>query len=154
MVKYSLDELKKLGYHVGPDGVAKKVEGTKVPKKKLSKTPNKHGAIKVEYEGKVFDSKKELARYKQLLVMQQSGYITNLRMQVSYPLKVREWIVNDVKVDLGYWYMREYIADFVYEIDGLTIVEDVKSKHTKNMRPYKIKKKLLKAIYDIEIKET
>jgi hypothetical protein len=49
----------------------------------------------------------------------------------------------------------EYIADFTYkDKNGIFIVEDVKSEHTRKLKPYKLKKKLMKIIYNIDIKET
>jgi hypothetical protein len=45
-----------------------------------------------------------------------------------------------------------YTADFRYEESGEAIVEDVKSRPTMT-QVYRLKKKLMKAIYDIDIKE-
>jgi len=100
---------------------------------------NKYGAKKTVVDGITFDSKREAARYKQLRVMERAGHIHDLRLQVSLPLNV-----NDVK--LG-----KYIADFVYTEDGCEIVEDVKGVRT---AVYRLKKKLVRALYGVEIRET
>ena len=143
---YSPDDLKKLGFYFD------KNQGcyVKAPEKKK----NKFGAKKVEIDGRKFDSKKEGTRYLALKTMQQYGVISELKCQKKFPLVIRKFIVNDQEIDLGYQYMREYIADFTYMRDGKQIVEDVKSKHTKTLGPYKLKKKLMKFVYDIDILET
>jgi Protein of unknown function (DUF1064) len=103
---------------------------------------SKYGNRKVEFEGQVFDSKKELARWLQLRMRVLAGEITDLRRQVEYVLKV-----EGEKVCI-YW------ADFVYIENGVEIVEDVKSKITRTLPVYRLKKKLMKSIFKIEIKET
>jgi hypothetical protein len=44
----------------------------------------------------------------------------------------------------------DYVADFRYEEGGATVVEDAKGFKT---AAYKLKKKLMKAIHNIEIRE-
>ncbi len=46
-----------------------------------------------------------------------------------------------------------YLADFTYNRNGKEIVEDVKSEMTRKLPVYKLKKKLMKAILNIEIQE-
>lgn len=89
-----------------------------------------------------FASKKELARWEELKLLQRGKVISELKRQVRYPLAV-----NGVKICT-------YVADHVYLEGEAKIVEDVKSKFTKTMPMYKMKKALLKAIYGIEIRET
>lgn len=62
------------------------------------------------------------------------GAITDLQTQVVYQL------VQGVK----------YVADFVYKNRGLVVVEDVKGFKTP---VYKLKKKLMRSVLGIEIKE-
>lgn len=74
-----------------------------------------------------FDSKREAARYLQLLELQQHGLIKDLRLQPSFMLQPAFKDNEGVKV-------REvrYIADFQYiGHDGITHVEDVKGMRTK-----------------------
>lgn len=100
---------------------------------------NKWNAKRTEVDGFVFDSKKEARRYSELKMLEQSGQISNLRLQVPYPLKVNASLITT------------YIADFVYIEAGNEVVEDVKGKRT---REYIIKKKLMQAVYRIAIHET
>ncbi len=116
---------------------------------------SKHQNIKTVTDGIKFDSKKESGRYLQLKLMQGQGMISELQLQVKYALQIRHVQVNDTIVDLGYCIMNSYIADFTYkDKNGIFIVEDVKSDHTRKLKPYKLKKKLMKIIYNIEIKES
>lgn len=104
---------------------------------------SKYGSTKVEVDGITFDSAKEARRYGELKLMQKAGMIGLLELQVVYELNV-----NGGKVC-------SYIADFVYVISatGEKVVEDVKSDSTKKIERYRLKKKLMKQCYGIEIKE-
>jgi uncharacterized protein DUF1064 len=97
---------------------------------------------KTEYMGIQFDSRKEADRYQQLQLLERAGQIRSLELQPRYDL-----IVNGHK--LGF-----YRGDFRYEevATGTTILEDVKSPATKTP-VYQLKKKLIKALYGIEISE-
>lgn len=102
---------------------------------------SKYGARKVEIDGILFDSRAEARRYQDLKLLQQAGEISGLELQPKYPL-----VVNGVKIGL-------YTADFKYTdcSNGLEIVEDVKGMRT---RDYVLRKKLVKALYGIDILET
>lgn len=110
--------------------------------KNKSAAKSKYNNVKIEVDGEKFDSKKEAARYGQLLLLQKSGQITNLQKQVPFRLEVNGQLVC------------KYIADFTYAVNGVGVVEDCKSKHTRTLPVYRIKKKLLKALYNIDIKES
>lgn len=99
----------------------------------------KYGAQPVTIDGLRFASKREAARYLDLRYDEKRGKISGLELQVRYPL-----VVGDVKI-------ADYLADFRYTRDGEVIVEDVKGVRTP---VYRLKKKLLKALYGIEILET
>lgn len=101
----------------------------------------KFGNIKTEIDGIIFDSAKEAKRYVELRYLQLSGEISNLELQVPYELPV-----NGEKV-------AAYVCDFRYQRNGETVVEDVKSKHTRKLPVYRLKKKLMKSVHGIEIKE-
>ena len=102
---------------------------------------NKYNAKKTEIDGFVFDSKKEARRYQDLTLLERAGEITELECQPKFPI-----YVNQEKVCT-------YIADFRYlDIkENAYIVEDVKGVKT---AIYRLKKKLMKAAYGIEIRET
>lgn len=117
---------------------------------------SKYRNRKAVKDGIVFDSVREMRRYAELSLLEKAGDIKNLRMQVVYELlpvqrepdtigkrggvKKGKVIENAVK----------YVADFVYEQDGETVVEDSKGFHTKD---YIIKRKLMLWRYGIRIKE-
>lgn len=94
-------------------------------------------------DGMTFDSRKEGRRYEKLALRLKAGEIGNLEFQVAYDMIVNGQLVT------------RYVADFRYLLvaTGEMVVEDVKSKATRINRVYRIKKKLMKAIYNIEIKE-
>jgi hypothetical protein len=107
------------------------------------KKKSKYGNKKTEVDGIVFDSAKEAKRYSELKVMLKAVEIGMLEMQVPFELKVEG---NKVC---------RYVADFRY-IDSRTgelVVEDVKSDFTRKLPTYRLKKKLMKQILGIIIKE-
>jgi hypothetical protein len=100
----------------------------------------KYGNKKVSIDGKKFDSKAEGARYVELKRLQEGGVISGLRTQEEFALPVNGVLVC------------KYLADFCYvDSDGNRVVEDVKGGPVTPV--YTIKKKLMKAIHGIEIKE-
>lgn len=108
---------------------------------------SKYKSKKTVVDGQKFDSKKEAARYQELLLLEKAGVIKNLSRQVKFVL-----IPSQRDEATGKVVEREcsYKADFVYEEDGKTVVEDVKGFRTKE---YIIKRKLLLWQYGIRIRE-
>ena len=106
-------------------------------KKKANKYRNKPVVI----DGITFHSTAEGNRYVELKRLQDAGEIRLLTLQ---PRAVLE--VNGVKVGT-------YVGDFKYldPATGQFVIEDVKGVKTP---VYRLKKKLVKALYGIEIKET
>lgn len=108
-----------------------------VRKKKRQKyNNNKHVVDDIE-----FASEKEARRYGELRLLAKAGEIGLLELQV--PFELNEGGSHSLK----------YIADFVY-LDARTgekIVEDAKGFKT---REYIKKRRLMKKIYGIKIKET
>lgn len=107
----------------------------------------KYNNKKITVDGQIFDSKKEANRYKELRLLEKAGGIKDLRTQVKFKL-----IPEQRDEATGKVIEREcsYKADFVYEEDGKTVVEDVKGYRTKE---YIIKRKLLLWQYGIRIRE-
>ena len=106
-----------------------------------TRRPNKYFAKKTLFMGFKFDSKWESERWGQLKSMEKAGVVTQLERQVRYNLTV-----NDVKIC-------DYVADFRYlleEENGLSklVVEDAKGVLTSE---FKLKKKLMKAVHNIDI---
>ena len=121
----------------------------------------KYGSRKVEVDGITFDSKKEAKRYKELLLLEKAGELSNLQRQVKYVLIPPQYENPQslTKKGRGKCIEREcsYIADFVYQVpllEGgvpfLTVVEDTKGFKTKD---YIIKRKLMLYTYGIRITE-
>jgi len=100
---------------------------------------SKYKARRTTIEGITFASKGEAMRYLDLKRLEQAGHIRNLRLQVGYPLAV-----NGFK-------LCTYVADFVYEEAGTTIVEDFKGIKTAIFR---LKAKMMKALLGIELRIT
>ena len=108
---------------------------------------SKYHNQKVYVDGKKIDSKREAARYKELLLMQRAGLISDLKTQVKYMLIPTQ---RDEKGNLLFK-KRFYIADFVYrDKDGNLVVEDAKGVRTE---VYKLKRALMYREYGILIRE-
>jgi hypothetical protein len=106
---------------------------------------SKYRAIKTVVDGIAFDSKGEAARYCELKLLLKSCDIKNLRLQVKYDI-VPSVIINGRKKPAV-----RYIADFVYEQGGITIVEDFKGRITP---VYSLKRHLMKHVHNIDIFES
>lgn len=106
---------------------------------------SKYHAKKVTYNGITFDSKRECKRYTELLLLERGGAISGLQRQVKYELLPSQRIDGKV-VERPV----SYVADFVYQQDGKTVVEDTKGMKT---RDYIIKRKLMLWVHGIRIKE-
>ena len=94
-----------------------------------------------------FDSRKEEARYRELLLLERAGKITDLKRQVKFELIPAQHDEKGKCIEraVNYW------ADFVYTEDRKVIVEDAKGFRTD---VFKIKKKLMLYMHGIRIKET
>lgn len=112
-----------------------------MPGRLIFRGRSKYNARRVTVGNITFSSKGEAKRWQDLCIMQQAGEITNLRRQVKYPIEV-----NGIHITT-------YTADFVYDSCGKIVVEDFKSPATKT-EAYRLRKKLLKACYGIDILET
>ena len=115
------------------------------------KTGSKFYNQKTKVGGRVFDSRKEARRYRELLLLQQAGEIRDLECQVRFPLvpatKYKDPATGRWKTERGV----TYVADFVYtDKYGGRVVEDVKGVRTKE---YIIKRKLLLWLDGIHIQE-
>lgn len=123
---------------------------------------NKYNASFIMWEGQKFDSKAELRRYTALRFAQETGVITDLQRQVKYILipaqREPDTIGPKGGVKKGKVIERElaYVADFVYSMNGETVVEDVKGYRNPKSGAYGtfvIKRKLMLWVHGIRIKE-
>lgn len=107
---------------------------------------NKYRNNPVTVDGIRFDSKAEATHYGRLKLARDAGHLTFER-QVPYKFEVIYRIENGQQVTKK----MEYRADFVVTWkDGRVEVQDVKGVRTKE---YNLKKKLMLALYGIEIRE-
>lgn len=136
MGSWSADDIQKKGLVV-IGGAGKKLDLPK-SESKIGKYKN----IRITYDGILWDSKKECERYKVLVLLQEYNQIQDLKWGVPFDL-----LVNGIKVA---WYK----ADFTYMKNGVLIIEDTKSPVTRKNRIYRLKKKMIKAQYGIDILET
>lgn len=102
-------------------------------------TQHKYSAQATEVDGIRFASKREARRYQELKLLEYAGGIGGLELQPRFPL-----VVNGVKVGV-------YVADFQYEENGEIVTEDCKGVRT---QVYRLKAKLVRALYGIQIRES
>ena len=123
--KLSKREAKKFGFSAGSKYKNKKTEGQWLDGKTV-----------------LFDSKKEAKRAQELLLLFQQGEISDLTRQREFRLTINGILIC------------KYECDFLYrdlsKPGRAVVVEDVKGMKT---RVYRLKKKLMFAIFGIKIKE-
>ena len=112
----------------------------------MSKYHNK----KTEIDGIKFDSLKEAGRYLELKRYMEMGVITNLQPCKNNPKKKRYLLIPAQKGRIRNEKSVSYVPDFVYEMDGDEVVEDVKGVKTD---VYKLKRKLMMYIHKVEVEE-
>ena len=101
---------------------------------------NKYRNIKTTIDGIQFDSKAEARRWQELKLLERAGELSRLERQVKYKFEH-----NGVK--LG-----SYIADFAYFTKQERVVEDVKGAATAKLPMFRMKAKMMKAFYGIDVK--
>ena len=121
---------------------------------------NKYNAKRFVADGETFDSKREYRRYLFLIHLVDTGQIKNLCRQVEYELipiqREPDIITKTGKHKPGRVIERKcsYIADFQYEQDGETVVEDVKGyRRGGAYAVFTIKRKLMLEKYGIRVLE-
>ncbi len=128
---------------IGPEAV----EALMKPKTvKKSKYLNK----KVTHDGITFDSMKEYRRWLILHDKQNSGEIQGLRHHEIFSFDFNGFHICNYEADFCYTTLTS--TEGIQEPDDY-IVEDVKSAHTRKLPVYRLKKKMMRAFYGIEINE-
>ena len=127
----------------------------------------KYGNRKIKNAYGTFDSSLEWSRFLFLSNREKEGEITNLRRQVEYLLipaqygtEIKHLKTKDKEVRVLLERSCSYIADFVYERNGETIVEDCKGEDKKykgrtfstRTEGFNIKKKLMLWVHHIQVK--
>ena len=92
-----------------------------------------------EKEFQYFPSKAEYNRYNQLALELECGLISNLELQPAFPV-----ILNGVKTFT-------YKADFKYTRDGNQVIEDVKGSPDHLTDIFVLKRKVVEAVYGIQL---
>jgi hypothetical protein len=106
----------------------------------------KWGNEKTTVDTLVFDSKFEAKVYQQLRIRERIGEIRNLRRQVEFPIEIK-----GIEICV-------YVADFIFEerTDAYRngapdkwepVIADAKSTATRREATYRIKAKLMRALY-------
>lgn len=142
---------KALALQAAQKAAQREVQAAKKPKK-----GNKLHAEKVDMtmpDGTLmhFDSKREARRYMDLWLMQRSGEISGLRTQVRYEL-IPKQVHKDGRKEKGI----DYVADFVYERHGETVVEDSKGFRDTSSAAYRLfvmKRKMMLYFHGITVRE-
>ena len=103
--------------------------------------PHKYNAKPCVVDGQRFASRKEANRYSELKLLERAGKLSDLQTQVRYALEVNGILIS------------HYVADFKYfDLEKREwVVEDAKGFKTD---VYRIKQKMMRALYGIEILET
>ena len=129
----------------------------KMKQAEKSDKANKYKAKKVEScleDGTpfTFASTKEFDHYRELVLRQKAGEISDLRVQVRYQLVPPQTLSNGKKLR-----SIDYIADFVFnDSNGHEHVQDVKGYRNPASAAYAkfaIKAKLMKYFHNIEVEE-
>lgn len=114
------------------------IAGEENPEKK-----SKYSSAKTDIDGIRFDSKKEAEFYAELKLREKVGEISHLRLQPRY-------LLQEAFRHNGKQYREiEYVADFEYIENGVTVVVDVKGFRT---AVYMIKRKLFLCRYGDKVK--
>lgn len=105
-------------------------------RQRVGEAVNKFNAQRISVDGIWFDSKAEAREYNRLKQLEEEGKIADLILQPVF-----ECVVNGKKICA-------YRADFSYQKGKKRIVADVKGRSTAE---FKLKKKLVEALYGFEI---
>lgn len=110
----------------------------------------KYKAKKAVVDGITFDSRREAARYTELVLLSRAGKIIGLTLQVPFVLapSVKFSGARAAKPAI------RYFADFVYsDVElGKIVVEDVKSPATAKLAAFQIKRHLMLSVHGIDVK--
>jgi hypothetical protein len=105
---------------------------------------HKYGAKRTVVDGITFDSQAEARRYRELVLLQMAGEISDLECQPEF-----EIVPAFTRADGKRIRKAVYRADFRYTTaDGQTVIEDVKGKDTATSR---LKRKLTEYKYNVVI---
>ena len=115
---------------------------------------NKFNAVRTVTENAAYDSKHEASRIESLFVLEQAGVICNLRVHPIYDLVVGGVHIAKYEADANFLVKKEFV---LHTLDGpLTLMPGefctVDAKGCKTPA-YKMKRRLMKGIHQIEVLE-
>lgn len=122
----------------------------------MKRRNGKYNAQKCRIGDEVFDSKREMRRWNELIILEKAGEISGLKRQVKYILipAQRETVIKKGVPRQGKVIEREisYVADFVYydRKNQEVVVEDAKGFRNAT---YVIKRKLMLYVHGIRVRE-
>jgi hypothetical protein len=128
--------------------VAQKVPDV-APPAASAKKASKYKNTKVEIDGITHDSSKEARRWAVLQRQAAAGEITDLKRQQSFVLAPAVRLEGEPRKKPAI----RYFSDFTYLRDGVLVVEDTKSRPTRKLPAYRIKRHLMATVLNIQIKE-
>lgn len=82
-------------------------------------------------------------------MLEHAGEIKELQTQFAFVLAESVKFSNEPRRKPA----MKYVADFVYQADGQTVVEDVKSPATRKLAVYRLKKHLMMSVHGLEVVE-
>ena len=123
--------------HLNPSDVIIYKRGKQITKK------SKYRNVRCEYDGLKFDSQKERDYYIFLKGEEKAKRISHLSCQKVFEIKVNDKLICKYRSDFWYINLKTNLWECV----------DVKSEITKKNATYRLKKKLLKSVLNIDIIE-
>ena len=129
----------------------------------MRRSHSKYFAKKVKVNGEAYDSTKEYKRYRELLLLEKAGAITDLQRQIKFVLIPAQYETyerygkNGKRLKDGQRCVEKecsYYADFVYFENGKKVVEDTKGyKKGTAYDLFTIKRKLMLSVHGIRVRE-
>jgi len=125
----------------------------------------KFNNVKVDVDGERFDSKREAARYAELVLMEKAGSIRNLRVKITYTLIDRQPPYDDQPSLPAMTYTPDFSYDEPYKAGWRPVTEDVKFtagaspkalkrlKQTTAYQLFRVKVKLMRQVLGLIVKE-
>lgn len=101
---------------------------------------NKFRAIRTQLDGFTFDSKRESAVYAELKLREKAREIVQLQVHPKWEIRINGNLIASYKADFSF-----------KELSGRFRVIDVKSEATAKRRDFVLIRKLMAAVYRIEV---
>ena len=107
----------------------------------------KYGNKKCEWDGIIFDSKKELARYQELVYMERAKVIKHLCRQIPFVLIPKGTKHRETVYILDHYFVDEKGVEVYEDVKGF----DKKTGKFRTTADFEIKKKLMFSVHKINI---